>query len=76
MGRTALMGLLDSLKRIDRRALYDTITPVNSFRVLLTRLFGAKYARLPDRSFYSTASHPFDFTDVTALIRKWNGYFY
>jgi hypothetical protein len=53
-----------------RGALYDTITPVNSFRVLLTSLFGAKYARLPDRSFYSTASHPFDFTDVTALIRK------
>jgi hypothetical protein len=39
MGRTALMGLLDSLKS-------------------------------PDRSFYSIASHPFDFTDVTALIRK------
>ena len=53
-----------------RRALYDTITPVNSFRVLLTTAFGAKYPLLPDRSFYSTASHPYDFTEVTKLIRK------
>lgn len=51
-----------------RRDLYDTISPVNSFRVLLTDVFGAKYARLPDRSFYSTAYHPFDFAEVTDLL--------
>ncbi len=45
--------------------LYDTITPVNSFRIVLTYVFGLKYPLLPDRSFYSTASHPYDFTEVT-----------
>src|SRR5204863_650879 len=37
-----------------RKYLYDTITPVNSFRILLTHAFGADYPKLPDRSFYST----------------------
>ena len=53
-----------------RAALYDTITPVNSFRILLNTEFGGNYARLPDRSFYSTADHPYDFTEVTKLTRK------
>ena len=49
-----------------RRRLYNKISPVNSFRILLTELFGAHYKVLPDRSYYSTADKPFDFTDVTA----------
>ncbi len=53
-----------------RAALYDTITPINSFRVLLNTLFGGKYAHLPDRSFYSTYDQPYDFTEVTKLIGK------
>jgi hypothetical protein len=51
-----------------RRCLYDTITPVNSFRILLTRVFGADYPPLPDRSFYSTAYHPYDFSEVTRFV--------
>jgi hypothetical protein len=53
-----------------RGDLYDTITPVNSFRILLTSVFGAKFPRLPDRSFYTTNSHPYDFSDVTELITR------
>jgi hypothetical protein len=52
-----------------RKQLYDTITPVNSFRVILNSVYGAKFAHLPDRSYYSTASHPYDFTDVTNMLR-------
>src|SRR5262249_14491375 len=37
-----------------RRHLYDNITPVNSFRIVLTSMFGADYPPLPDRSFFST----------------------
>ena len=51
-----------------RRHLYDTITPVNSFRVLLTNLFGADYPVLPDRSFFAAAGQPLHFSEVTALI--------
>jgi hypothetical protein len=52
-----------------RGYLYDDITPVNSFRILLSHLFGAKLEPLPNRSFYSTASHPFDFKEVTRFLR-------
>lgn len=52
-----------------RRSLYSSISPVNSFRLLLSKEFKANYDRLPDRSFYSPASRPFDFTEVTNLIR-------
>ncbi len=49
-----------------RGHLYETISPVNSFRIVLTDVFGANYKLLPDRSFYSTAANPYGFTDVTA----------
>lgn len=49
-----------------RASLYDTISPVNSFRIVLNDVFGAHYPLLPDRSFYSTADQPLAFTDVTA----------
>ena len=45
--------------------LYQTITPVNSFPVVLDGLFDARIKRQPDRSFYSTADQPMSFTDVT-----------
>lgn len=51
-----------------RPYLYPRITPVNTFRVLLTHRFGAKYPLLPDRSYYSTAAQPYNFVDVTRAI--------
>jgi len=53
-----------------RSYLYDSITPVNTFRVLLTRRFGAHHAVIPDRTYYSTISRPYDFTDVTRRILR------
>ena len=51
-----------------RRDLYPSITPVNSFRVLLSGLFGDDLPTLPDRSFYSRYATPYAFTDVTERI--------
>ncbi len=51
-----------------RDRLYPTITPVNSFRLLLTHAYGASLPPLPDRTYYSTAATPYAFTDVTRLI--------
>lgn len=45
--------------------LYPSITPVNSFRLIFSTLFGEKLPLLPDNSFYSSWSKPFLFTDVT-----------
>ena len=53
-----------------RRDLTDSITAVNSFRIILTDVFGAGYPRLPDRNFYSTESHPYDFIDVTERLAR------
>jgi hypothetical protein len=50
-------------------ALYQSISPVNSFRVVLNAYFGAGLELLPDRSYYSTWSKPFDFIDVTDRVR-------
>jgi hypothetical protein len=41
-------------------ALYDSITPVNTFRVLLSQLFDTSMALLPDRSYSSSPEHPYD----------------
>jgi len=47
--------------------LYHNISPVNSFRVILNLILGAKWPLLPDKTFYSTQSAPFNFKEVKGL---------
>ena len=47
------------------RFLWDDITPVNTFRIVLRRYFGAHCRTLKDESFYSTAGRPYHFINVT-----------
>lgn len=57
-----------------REQLYDSITPVNTFRILLNSLFGEKFPLLPDRILFSWYSKPYTFMDVTQkLDSKDNG---
>ena len=49
--------------------LYQSISPVNSFRVVLNTYFDAGLELLPDRSYYSTWGDPFKFIDVTDKVR-------
>jgi hypothetical protein len=44
--------------------LNQTITPVNSFRVIFDAVFGGSYGRLPDVSYYSTDDAEFEFVIV------------
>ncbi len=44
--------------------LYANISPVNTFRVILNDYFGTKFDLLPDKSYSSVVSKPFDFTEV------------
>jgi hypothetical protein len=46
--------------------LYQSISPVNSFRVVLNTFFGASLELLSDRSYFSTWPDPYQFVDVTA----------
>ena len=47
-----------------RDDLYDSITPVNLARALSNHYLGTTLPRLPDLSYYSTPSHPYEFTNV------------
>jgi hypothetical protein len=45
--------------------LYDGITPVNTFRLLLNHYFGTNHQLLDDESYFSTRSRPYAFINVT-----------
>lgn len=49
--------------------LNDRITPVNSFRAVLTTFFGAHLPPLENRNYFSTYEDAFRFTDVTERLR-------
>jgi hypothetical protein len=42
----------------------DSISPVNSFRLVFDRVFAAGYPLLPDRSWFSTIARPWRFYDA------------
>jgi hypothetical protein len=44
------------------RQLYESITPVNNFRVVFNAYLNGHYELLPDQSYYSTYDDPFNFT--------------
>jgi hypothetical protein len=46
--------------------LYPSITPVNSFAVVFNQYFGAQLSLLPDNSYSSLYSRPYDFKAVAA----------
>ena len=44
--------------------LYDTISPVNTFRIVLNEYFGTSYPILEDKSYYCPFARPYDFVPV------------
>jgi hypothetical protein len=48
--------------------LYDRITPVNSFRIVLNQFFGANLPLLEERNYFSLYSSPLVYIDVTARL--------
>ena len=56
-----------------RENLYETITPVNSFRVLLNSLFDAGLPTLPDKINFSKETRPYDFLDATKMLAEDSG---
>jgi len=65
-GLTERFRILDAI-RLPGAApelLYPTMSPVNTFRVILNQYFGTGLALLPDRSYFSTTSRPLEFQPV------------
>ena len=51
-------------------AIPEFMTPVNTFRLILSRYFGAELPLLPDRAYvYRDHAHPYELYDVTARLR-------
>lgn len=49
--------------------LTDDLTPINTFRLILTHVYGENFPRLPNRSYYSTLQNPLKFEDITDKLR-------
>jgi len=59
------------LPNVDETALYKTISPVNTFKVVLNSYFGTDYDLLNDQSYYSAIfTSPYKFIDVTDQVRS------
>jgi hypothetical protein len=52
------------LPGVDPNLLYNTISPVNTFRIIFNQYFGAHYDLLPDTSYYSEFPDRFKITEV------------
>jgi hypothetical protein len=58
------------LPGVEDSGLYPTISPVNSFRVILRQYFDADLPLLPDKTLiFESYVHPYRFTDVTTRLR-------
>lgn len=53
----------------DYTGIYPSISPVNSFRVVLNKFFGTDFPRLDDESYFSDVGAPFDFKKVTDQVK-------
>ncbi len=54
----------------DYTNLYDSISPVNSFRVIFNQYFGAELEMLADKNQFSRFDTPYDLIDVTKRVTK------
>lgn len=53
---------------LDSEVIYDGITPVNSFRLVLNNYLNGNYELLEDRMYFATYQDMLNFTDVTSLL--------
>jgi ribosomal protein L11 methylase PrmA len=59
-----------SLPGVDHAKLHDSVSPVNTFRIVFQEYFGAKLPRLSDRSFvFPDTDHLYDFFEVTETVK-------
>ena len=67
------MGILNAyyLPESSRSILYNSITPVNSFRIVFNEYFGTDYELLEDKIYiFEDSKHPYKFIDVTDKLRN------
>jgi hypothetical protein len=69
---TERVSILNAIYFPDRdySRLEPGLTPVNTFRVILSQFFGADLEPLPDRSFFSPGNMPYAWRDVTDELQS------
>lgn len=68
-----VFGIMNAfyLPKISPNRVYETITPVNTFRLIFNTYFGTQLKLLPDKSYLSDYYvSPYKFTDVTRKLNK------
>jgi len=65
------MSILNAyhLPREGEQFLYDSITPVNTFRVVFNAYLNGTYSYVEDNQYFSTYNRPFVFNDVTDSLK-------
>jgi hypothetical protein len=59
------------LPGVDTSDLYPAMTPVNTFRFIFNKYFGAELDLLPDKNYiYEDEDHFYKFIDVTDRLRR------
>jgi hypothetical protein len=56
------------LPNLDSEVIYEGITPVNSFRIVLNNYLNGNYDLLEDKIYFSTYQDMLNFTDVTSIV--------
>jgi hypothetical protein len=66
-------GVLNAifLPGANRDSLHPSITPVNTFRVILNEYFNARLDLLEDHTYFSNLRQRFDVTDVTSQAQTY-----
>jgi hypothetical protein len=62
-------SILNAILMPSENQLYDSMSPVNTFRVVLNSLFQTNLPLLEDRSFYSNRDEPYRWKEVTDRLR-------
>jgi hypothetical protein len=62
-------SILNAILLPSGNQLYDSMSPVNTFRVILNSLFQTNLPLLQDRSFYSNRDEPYRWKEVTAKLK-------
>jgi len=68
------MGILNIYYFPDKEysALYDSITPVNSFKIIMNQYFNTDYSLLDDKCYFSNYDFPYNFFDVTDKVKNFD----
>ena len=65
------MGILNAiyLPHSENNLFYNSLSPVNTFRIILNQYFGANYNLFEDKHYYSNAWDSKELIDVTDILK-------